>query len=67
MHEFINSRRTCGKIILILLLVNNTYAQELEPRSLVNLPVGTNFIVGGYAYGQGNILMACLKSECIRL
>ena len=57
MHEFINSRRTCGKIILILLLVNNTYAQELEPRSLVNLPVGTNFIVGGYAYGQGNILL----------
>ena len=31
--------------------------QELEPRSLVNLPVGTNFIVAGYAYGQGNILI----------
>ncbi|MCD4735640.1 MAG: transporter [Bacteroidales bacterium] len=31
--------------------------QELEPRSLVNLPVGTNFIAAGYGYGQGNILI----------
>lgn len=53
------------KIILSIILVslvgvmlNNTIqAQELEPRSLVNLPVGTNFIVAGYAYGQGNILL----------
>ena len=37
------------------MMLNATiYAQELEPRSLVNLPVDTNFIVGGYAYGQGN-------------
>lgn len=35
----------------------NGLAQELEPRSLVNLPVGTNFIIAGYGYGQGNILL----------
>ena len=35
----------------------NGLTQELEPRSLVNLPVGTNFIIAGYAYGQGNILL----------
>jgi hypothetical protein len=57
MYGFINSLRTCGKIILILLLVNNSYAQELEPRSLTNVPVGTNFIALGYSHSQGNVLM----------
>jgi len=32
-------------------------SQELEPRSLVNLPIGTNFIAAWYGYGQGNILL----------
>ena len=32
-------------------------AQELEPRSLTNLPVGMNFAVAGYAWTQGNILL----------
>jgi len=34
-----------------------TFAQELEPRSLTNVPVGMNFAVLGYGYAQGNILM----------
>ncbi len=31
--------------------------QELEPRALTNIPVGTNFVVLLYAYAQGNILL----------
>ena len=51
------------KLLLILFLVGaivlpmNVISQELEPRSLVNLPIGTNFVVAGYGYGQGNILL----------
>lgn len=32
-------------------------AQELEPRSLTNLPVGINFVVAGYGYSWGNTLL----------
>ena len=32
-------------------------AQELEPRAINNLPVGTNFAIGGYSYAQGNLLL----------
>ena len=39
-----------------MLIVINTYAQELEPRALTNLPQGTNFIVAGYGYANGNVL-----------
>lgn len=33
------------------------HAQELEPRALTNVPVGTNFVALGYAYARGNILL----------
>ena len=39
-----------------LLIVITVNAQELEPRGLTNLPLGTNFMVGGYAFAGGNIL-----------
>lgn len=32
-------------------------AQELEPRSLTNLPVGTNFGLVGYRFAQGDVLL----------
>jgi len=35
----------------------SSISQELEPRAINNLPVGTNFIIGGYGYAQGNILL----------
>ena len=31
--------------------------QELEPRSINNLPVGSNFLIGGYGFARGNILL----------
>ncbi len=49
-------------ILLLLLLIqlfnyNNAKAQELEPRLLSNTPVGMNYLLLGYAYGTGNILL----------
>jgi hypothetical protein len=47
-------------IILLLFFFSTlplvlAYAQELEPRSYANTPVGMNFLVGGYAYSEGNV------------
>ena len=33
----------------------NTKAQDAEPRSYSNTPVGLNFVIAGYAYSQGKI------------
>jgi len=33
------------------------YPQELEPRSLSNIPMGTNFIGAAYGWSSGNVLM----------
>lgn len=30
-------------------------AQELEPRAYVNLPIGLNFVIAGYAHSQGGL------------
>lgn len=32
-------------------------AQELEPRALTNVPIGTNFLLLGYGYSEGNTLL----------
>jgi len=32
-------------------------SQELEPRALTNVPLGMNFVLVGYGYSQGNILL----------
>ena len=47
------------RLILVLSIglgFSPAYSQELEPRALTNIPVGTNFVLVGYGYGQGNIL-----------
>jgi len=43
-------------LICILLIQFPLKAQELEPRSLTNVPVGTNFALLGYGYAEGNVL-----------
>ncbi len=49
------------KIHIVLLLCSLTYfngfSQELEPRAINNLPVGTNFLIGGYGFANGNLLL----------
>jgi len=41
----------------LLLSLSITNAQDLEPRALTNLPIGTNFAIVGYGYAQGDILL----------
>lgn len=43
--------------IILLILISPVAAQDLEPRSLTNVPVGMNFGILGYGYSQGNILL----------
>ena len=42
---------------LSMLVTNAGVAQELEPRALTNVPVGTSFVLVGYAYATGSILL----------
>lgn len=49
--------RGCFAIVFVLLLVSSRgFSQELEPRSLTNIPVGTNFAMLGYGFAKGNVL-----------
>jgi hypothetical protein len=42
-------------IIAALSVISNTNAQEAEPRSYSNAPVGLNFLISGYIYAQGKL------------
>ena len=47
----------CYALLAVFLLVStNGISQELEPRSLINVPVGTSFAMLGYGFANGNIL-----------
>jgi hypothetical protein len=42
-------------IIATVLMVETAKAQDAEPRSYTNTPVGLNFLIAGYLYSQGKI------------
>jgi hypothetical protein len=42
-------------MIAALLAISNAKAQEAEPRSYSNAPIGLNFLIAGYVYSQGKI------------
>lgn len=46
-----------GTLVLGLLIPASLLSQELEPRSLTNIPVGMNFTAAGYAWTTGNIVL----------
>jgi hypothetical protein len=49
-------RRAAGPALsLLLLAAAGAHAQHLEPRAYVNTPVGTNFLIAGYAYSTGGL------------
>lgn len=60
--SYTNYRTVKGRMLLfafvglVLLVYSPLRAQELEPRALTNVPVGTNFAMMAYGYAQGNIL-----------
>ena len=43
-----------GALALVTVSVGS-HAQDLEPRAYASAPVGLNFLIGGYAYSQGNV------------
>src|SRR6266550_2489613 len=49
------SRCVAFGILTTALLVANAKAQDAEPRSYTNTPVGLNFLIGGYLYSEGKI------------
>jgi len=44
-------------IALLLLVSLHANAQELEPRAYSNAPVGLNFLIFGYGYAQGGVVV----------
>lgn len=46
-----------GVLFLGFLINGTVMSQELEPRIISNIPVGTNFVGIGNAYGFGNLLL----------
>ena len=53
---FKNLYMWCLYVFLILRLPSLCLSQELEPRRWSHLPTGKNFLGGGYAYTEANIL-----------
>ncbi|MGA8997067.1 MAG: transporter, partial [Pseudolabrys sp.] len=47
--------RLASAIIATVLVVANGKAQDAEPRSYTNTPVGLNFLIAGYLYSEGKI------------
>ncbi len=45
-----------GCAFILLRLHTPIQAQDLEPRTYTNLPVGLNFVLAGYAYTSGGVL-----------
>jgi hypothetical protein len=41
----------------LLVVASAAGAQELDPRTYSNIPIGVNFLAVGYAYNQGNLLL----------
>ena len=55
--ESVNSFRKLFALVFCSLISLTTTAQELEPRAINNLPVGTNFAIAAYSYAEGNLLL----------
>jgi Putative MetA-pathway of phenol degradation len=49
------SLRVAFAIIATVFMIANANAQDAEPRSYTNTPVGLNFLIAGYLYSQGKI------------
>jgi hypothetical protein len=49
--------RPAGVLLAIALLASPAAAQELEPRNLINTPVGINFLTAATGYAYGNMLL----------
>lgn len=54
-----NHRQSACAYLLIaataLAVVRSGYAQEIEPRTYSNAPVGVNFLIAGYGWSEGDV------------
>jgi hypothetical protein len=56
-HPGLSLKNISFFIVFILLSdLSVLYAQELEPRAYMNIPVGFNIVIAGYAYTAGGVL-----------
>ena len=44
-------------LIIFMVCYNFAASQELEPRAFTNIPRGMNFVLLGYSYSSGNVLL----------
>jgi hypothetical protein len=52
----INVLRQLGlSMVALMFAAAGAHAQDLEPRSYANTPVGLNFLIAGYGYTEGNV------------
>ena len=42
-------------MVALIFAAASAHAQDLEPRSYANTPVGLNFLIAGYGYTEGNV------------
>jgi len=49
--------RRAKTLICMIALTGAVGAQEIEPRSYANIPVGMNFVAVGYSYSSGNVFV----------
>jgi len=53
----LNPFRSAAAALALALACMPARAQQLEPRAYANLPIGLNFLIAGYAYSQGDVLL----------
>lgn len=44
-----------GATLIVIAFASGAYAQDLEPRSYANTPIGLNFLIAGYGYTEGGV------------
>lgn len=57
MNPFRSTSHRCAVAVLALAFAGCACAQQLEPRAYANLPIGLNFLLVGYTYSQGDVLL----------
>ncbi len=58
-HALARHRRLLATVIVLAYLVaaSTANAQEIEPRQWSNIPIGVNFLIGGYSYTDGALAL----------
>ena len=55
MHSYVVSALVQISVWALIAIATPVRAQDIEPRSYSNAPIGVNFLIAGYAYTQGGI------------